>query len=126
MTNDKIKPGRQFHRNQVQIGRQDAFHVPSILVTSEHSLNPSDSVQLTDDHTRVVPCDKGDRHAIVDPFLDTPTNLDRAFWVFLVPDMITDLTHNFSLDLPETTPTEYFSDQGYADEGSESGECSGC
>jgi hypothetical protein len=94
----KITPGFVTDRDTIYVGRKDAFHIPSVLVTTNHDLNPGQDVRFTDDDCDAVePCERNKRQAIVDPFLTKDQIEKSAFWVFIDPDLVSNLTHEFEI-----------------------------
>lgn len=113
------------------LGSRDAFHVPSVLVTwaaphiagselpsdgdrspiyrSGHHV-PGANVRFTnDEQTQVEPCEYGERQAIADPFLES-IEFGVAFWVFIIPELVGGLTHNFEI-LPKPNPLDNIEDE---------------
>jgi len=106
------------------LGCRDAFHVPSVLVTDartidrEDGVRPGTNVRFTNDEcTQVEPCEYSERQAIADPFLEH-IDLGVAFWVFIIPELIGDLTHNFEiLSKPKDNPLDNIADEYEEPEG---------
>jgi len=104
----KLTPGNLLTDNVRQdsshLGRQDAFHVPCIAVTCDEMVYASEGVCFTDESlTTVRKCRDNSHHAIVDPFLEDGAGYGDCFWVFLLPGVVNNLTHNFEVDLKLTT-----------------------
>ena len=92
------KPGQYGETNE-KVGKRDAFHVPAILVNTEHNINPGSDVKFVDDALTVVePCCKAERQAIADPWIDQ-IGPDDSFWVFLLPNTVANLTHSFDISV---------------------------
>ncbi len=106
------------------LGRRDAFHVPGILVTSDHSFGPGTKVRFTDETlTKVVPmykedfytCEEDDEgneveseihldaQAVSDPFCYARKN--ELFWVFPWPGSVENLVHTFDVKIEATKLT---------------------
>lgn len=104
-------------------GRRDVFHVPGVLVYSHTAVLPGDPVRFTDDKMDCVyHCDVDDKHAVVDPFLNSGgANPVELFWVFLIPDLVTNLTHHFDLD-----PSLTANIQDMTEDDDDSDDCVGC
>lgn len=120
----KLKPGRTASKNSREVGRRDAFHVPGILVLSDHEMKPGQDIRLTYDCKKAVPCSRTERQAIVDPFLDPDVDTTAvAFWACVVPDVVTDLTHHFEIG-NTGSPRDYFVGKGF--ESVDSDEDDGC
>lgn len=85
------------------VGVRDAFHVPAILVWSGDELNGGDSVRFVDKNlTQIEKSDKEHRHGIVSPFIkDHIYSADHLFWVFLDPELVESLTHNFDVKVDD-------------------------
>jgi hypothetical protein len=97
MTSDISKPipGQTFPLDA--LGRKDAFHVPSVLVTSHIPIIPGANLRFTDDeHTQVESCEYHERQAVADPFLKI-VQPNTAFWAFVAPELVSDLTHDFQI-----------------------------
>lgn len=75
-------------------GDMDAFHVPSIAVTSDDPVRPGDHVKLLGLTSKVILCDRVDADGIADPWgkLARP---GTVFWLCLNPDRVENLTHKF-------------------------------
>lgn len=79
-------------------GKQDAFHVPSVCVTSYDGLRPCDWVKFIDDtFSKVIPCEKTESHAVVDPW-SGPVKAGTCVWVMLNPGLVEELTHKFKIN----------------------------
>lgn len=95
------KVGEAFPVAKELQGRRDAFHFPGVLVTSSEELEPGQNVQFDDQNFLMVSAvyAGGSRHGFVDPTLqDTVGGDSTSFWVFLIPGMAEDLTHNFKIN----------------------------
>ena len=88
-----ILPG-QISTNPQELGLRDAFHIPAIQVKSKFFLNPGEPVSFIDKES-VIPCDLQNRQGVVDIFLHNPVKPGKQFWVFLVPGIVTGITHTF-------------------------------
>jgi hypothetical protein len=124
-------PGQTFPRDSSAVlGSRDAFHVPSVIVTwaawvkvVPRATRPGANVRFTnDEQTQVEPCEYSERQAIADPFLES-IEFGVAFWVFIIPELVGGLTHNFEI-LPKPNPLDNIEDEyqePYEDDG-----CGGC
>ena len=80
---------------------------------------PGDNLRFTnDEHTQVESCEYDERQAVADPFLH-PSALKEppshgsyswAFWAFVVPELISDLTHDFEVLSKSVVPSDHFDD----------------
>jgi len=88
-------------------GKRDAFHVPVVLVSADCVLKGGAKVVFTSAST-VTSTASNSYDAIVDPFLNN-VSTGSAFWVFLRPGSVSNLTHTWSspqipaLSAPTTT-----------------------
>ena len=128
----KPVPGQTFPLTS--LGRKDAFHAASVLVTWAKpyvagsgvesgdrlcgATRPGANVRFTnDEQTEVEPCEYSERQAIADPFLEYIEH-GVAFWVFVIPELIADLTHNFEiLSEPKDNPLDNIADEYEEPEG---------
>ena len=70
--------------------RRDAVHVAVAPVVAAHRLSPGQHVGLGEDgraSADAVPV------GVVDPFLRSPVEEGRRFWLFLYPNTVTSLRH---------------------------------
>jgi hypothetical protein len=135
---DMNTPVDGYGQPNIVLGSRDAFHVPSVLVTwakphvagsgssdgdrlSGHRM-PGANVRFTNvQQTQVEPCEYDERQAVADPFLET-IRAGVAFWVFIIPELVGGLTHNFEI-LPKDDPLDNIEDE--FEEPEEDG-CGGC
>lgn len=84
-------------------GALDAFHVPSVLVRSDGTLRPGDSVRFVDDPpTRAQVCPVTERHGVVDALIKGPIPAGGLVWVAVDTAFVVGvLTHQFKLALPK-------------------------
>lgn len=81
--------------------RRDAIHVAVMPATSMAILKPGERVGLIDDGTRspgsprTVGTSAKEKIGIVDPFLTSPVAPGKQFWVFLMPNTVTSLRHQW-------------------------------
>jgi len=117
MSNKKILLGEtteDWHYEET--GDRDAFHMPCILAYCHDNdlhvkgcgLGPGDSVRFVGDPAdgEVESCSKSERHGIVDPFIEETDLKGKAFWVFLSPGLVQNLTHNFKLSIEDDDEDE--------------------
>lgn len=120
-------PLKNLHVRSIILGSRDAFHVPSVLVEHAQSgrIVPGTNLRFTNDEcTQVEPCEYSERQAIADPFLETITP-DVAFWAFIIPELVSGLTHNFEiLSKSEDNPLDNITDE--YEEPYEEDACGGC
>ena len=83
--------------------RRDAVHFALAPVIADVILGPGQHIGIIDGD-RVGPCDKP--LGIVDPFLTKSVRPGEKFWMFLYPNTITSLRHEWSHDAFETDETE--------------------
>lgn len=81
------------------LGSRDAIHIATIMVRSYEDVRPGDKVVFDDSYFIAVSKAVGEYHAIVDPFL-AEIKLGDAFLVFVKPDFINNLTHNYKVEIP--------------------------
>ena len=118
----KLRTGQTLDIDEAKLGTRDAFHVPGVLVTTQERLKPGEAVRFTDGYCQwVTGCSDEEKHAVVDPFLESDVDNDVAFWVFIVPGMVEDLVHHFSIKGMNTghTGQEVEPEEEYD-------ECAGC
>lgn len=110
-----IKPGNTINNPPPSwLGSKDAHHCPGVFVTSASPIIPGRPVRFLDpDKTQVEACEFDYHQAIADPFLKI-IQPNTGFWVFVRPDLVSDLTHHFQI---LAVPDEDDEDQG---------ECAGC
>jgi hypothetical protein len=74
---------------------RDAIHIAVAPVIAKETLVPGQAVGLIEDSVDIV-----GKHAnpigIVDPFLTTSVRRGEKFWMFLYPNTITSLKHNWT------------------------------
>jgi len=74
---------------------RDAIHVAVAPVVAAEKLYPGQDIGFTEDSTVFVErCDKP--IGIVDPYLKSPVYPDQSFWMFLYPETITSLRHEWT------------------------------
>lgn len=91
----KLVPGNTvFGKNQ--LGRKDAFHAPCVLVSSDQYIDRGDRLKFVGPNKVVR--DWENPQGVADPFLSTILIVPgEVFWMFLLPDQVEDLTHQFSI-----------------------------
>ena len=94
------KIGETLHHSEASKGKRDAFHVPAVLVTSTNPVTGGQRVTFT--APNIVTPAKDDTmsvryrfDAVVDPFLGVIPS-GNAFWVFLRPGTVSNLTHTWT------------------------------
>lgn len=76
---------------------RDAIHIAVAPVRAAVKLDPGQPIQFVDgSDTDVEPAPRAVSIGIVDPFLAVPVNDGRWFWMFLHPNTITSLKHNWT------------------------------
>lgn len=89
--------------DQVKIGKiidsthqRDAIHIAIYPVRSKISLKPGECIELdfNEFHT-VLPSDKEHATGIVDPFLEKNVEPEEWFYMFLMPNTVTDMRHHW-------------------------------
>lgn len=76
---------------------RDAVHVAVASVTAVHRVYPGEHVGLFDEHTvSAKMSDVKEKIGIVDPFLTHYVEPGDIFWLFLYPQTITSLRHNWT------------------------------
>ena len=94
------------HKGEAEekVGQRDAFHVPAVLVkwVGPGLPLPGGDVRFVDNSfTQVMGCEEEDRNAVIDPFVPAiEIQGDVSFWVLLIPEATSNLTHNFNINLP--------------------------
>ena len=79
---------------------RDAIHIAVCPVEAGERLNPGDHVSITDGKAFA----DGKFVGIVDPFLTDPVRTKQRFFLFIYPNTITSLRHNWAhSDLPDST-----------------------
>lgn len=99
-----------------EAGLRDAFHVPSILVTSNDTLVPGECVSFLDAST-VVAATRFSYQAIIDPFIEDSVAPGQKVWAFIRPHLVGSLTHHFDAYSIPDMPVE---------ENEDYDECAGC
>ena len=94
---------------------RDAVHVAVVAVTAGQTLQPGQRVGIEDG--RAIPTARA--IGIVDPFLTEPVNKRERFWLFMMPDTVTDLRHSWTHHALPDEDSEPRDDDG-------SDECAGC
>lgn len=75
--------------------QRDAIHIAVAPVIAYERLEPGEHVGFCDGSTKEV-CSSGEPIGIVDPFLRKTVNAGQRFWLFLYPQTITSLRHNWT------------------------------
>ena len=102
---------------------KDAIHIAVIPVTATTNLMPGEHVKLvpgTQDTVTDIAHDPDYSKAIgvVDPFLRQSANVGSRFWLFLLPNTITSLRHDWTHPLFQDKTEaikwlEYFAEENY-------------
>lgn len=75
--------------------QRDAIHIAVAPVIATVKLYPGQHIGLVlNDSTRATPCNNP--IGIVDPFLNVPVYPEQRFWMFLYPQSITSLRHDWT------------------------------
>lgn len=76
--------------------RRDAVHFALAPMVAYEDLDPGAHVKFTQrDNTKVRSCEQGEGIGIVDPFLARYVKQGETFWVFLYPNTISSLRHEW-------------------------------
>ncbi len=76
---------------------RDAIHIAVAPVIASVALNPGEHIGFTGEDTETVgPCEKAMALGVVDPFLTGRVRPGDRFWMFLYPNTITSLRHNWT------------------------------
>lgn len=75
---------------------KDAVHIAVAPVVAGHKLEPGNSIGFIKDDNRTVGTQAGKLIGIVDPFLTDIVKNGEEFWMFLYPNTITSLRHDWS------------------------------
>lgn len=77
---------------------RDAIHIAICPVIADHNLNPGQQIGIFSQNGEeiVVGVNAKKYLGIVDPFLKTPINKGEKFWMFLFPNTITSLRHEWT------------------------------
>src|SRR5206468_4648873 len=75
---------------------KDAIHIAVAPVIAHLDLNPGDHVGFVYDDKKTVGKSAFKKIGIVDPFLITPVKTGQKFWMFLYPNTITSLKHDWT------------------------------
>jgi len=75
--------------------KQDAIHIAVAPVRAAEKLNPGLGISFTNDN-QVDVSKSNTPIGIVDPFLIKPVNKGEMFWMFLLPNTITSLRHQWT------------------------------
>lgn len=77
---------------------RDAIHIAVASVVAATKLDPGQSIGFIDrdNTTEVGPCEHAMSVGIVDPFLTQRVHEGQRFWMFLHPNTITSLRHNWT------------------------------
>lgn len=77
---------------------RDAIHIATLPVTADESLEPGQPVNFTrnDNNNFVGAVSREDCVGIVDPFLDGTVLKGERFWLFLLPNTVTSLKHQWT------------------------------
>lgn len=84
------------------LGTKDAIHTPVAFVRSEVPLDAGDKVRFTGPD-EVLPTYTDDWEAIVDPLLSETTDPTNVFAVLLRPELVSNLRHEFDVDVAVLT-----------------------
>lgn len=82
---------------------RDAIHIAVAPVVAHCILNPGQHIGFIKDDNRTVSYMAGKKIGIVDPFIPRVIAAGEEFWMFLYPNTITSLRHDWSH--PEFTKT---------------------
>lgn len=74
---------------------KDAIHVAVAPVIAYHDLMPGEHIGFIKDDNRTVGSMAGKKLGIVDPYLTEAVNKGQQFWMFLYPNTITSLRHDW-------------------------------
>lgn len=91
------------------VGRRDAIHIAVAPVVAVTFLAPGEHIGFVEAPERVGRNYVGSPLGIVDPFLQKPVSPGERFWMFLYPNTITSLRHQWThpafgaQDAPQTT-----------------------
>ena len=78
---------------------RDAIHIAVASVVAAERLMPGQAIgflDASDPSQGVVRCERAMSIGIVDPFLQSKVLRDQRFWMFLHPNTITSLRHNWT------------------------------
>lgn len=70
---------------------KDAIHIAVAPIEAGESLKPGDHIGIIDNKARK----SGKKIGIVDPFLKTDVEPGQSFWIFLYPNTVTSLRHDW-------------------------------
>lgn len=122
-----MKIGQKGNPQEI-IGQRDAFHVPAVLVKWAGPGLPlsGGNVRFVDNSFKqVMACEEEDRHAVIDPFVPSiEIQGDVSFWVLLIPEVTSNLTHFYSINLPDVPQAGHNEDE--EDEEEDDDEYDGC
>lgn len=76
--------------------QRDAIHIAVVPVVALQALDPGEHICLVDGSNELVCSTDGDHIGIVDPFLDNSVRAGERFWMFLLPNTITSLRHDWT------------------------------
>jgi len=85
MAVDVTKPGRS--------GQRDAIHVAVIWVLAGEGLYPGTRVKIQEQKEAFR--NTKEWHGVVDPYLKDPVRVGDGFWLYLKPNSVTDMTHQW-------------------------------
>lgn len=88
--------------------QRDAIHVAVAPVVAGIRLYPGDHVRIGEDGNATNHTDRP-RVGIVDPFLTQPVERGESFWLFLFPNSVTNLRHDWAhpdFDTVKPAPSE--------------------
>lgn len=74
---------------------RDAIHVAAAPVTASETLSPGEHITFIQADCELVGRSKVAAIGIVDPFLQAPVKKGQRFWMFLYPNTVTTLTHQW-------------------------------
>jgi hypothetical protein len=100
--------------------RRDAVHVAVLPIIAGEYLKPGEWAHVAGRSAYKLHGDEPP-HGVVDPFLTRPVNYGEAFWLFMKPETVRDLRHDWSHpDFPDGD-TAGSSEYDFDDSG-----CPGC
>lgn len=75
---------------------KDAIHIAIAPVIAYCDLKPGEHIGFIKDDNKTVSNLSGEKIGIVDPFLSDTVKRGQEFWMFLYPNTITSLRHNWT------------------------------
>jgi len=85
--------------------KRDAIHVAVAPVVAQQKLYPGQRIGLVERSQHFVEADPGGE-GIVDPFLLGPVFPDQSFWMFLMPNTVTGMRHEWQHPAFQPLPDE--------------------